>query len=656
MYKQKKRKRERERKKKTKTVVQTIRGDWEDYLDREHLLKSYITPRKYISYKHFTEEVNDEHGNYISLDRKYLEHVRVISFRVSVGIGRRFNIYFGKTKRTIINRGYRNFTLVHLKIYQRSGSYFVNDVNAQAFPAVRIPKNLEIFVEGKNGELAELQVVSQHPFEKKICIDEQLYDLNYKYSADEIYDHFFKFEKDVDFGKRFESLALYWTIMRNRVSNHLLHKTRNIPNRWIITTGKVFWAKAKTINDSELDALTRKSDPRKAKKSDILLFQHNAYIEHNGRIVNSRTRDFPKMFKDIGKTFVKVNDSSQGIQIEPASARVKFIEHLDIYRFENENRPVVFSEEEYQKINDFEKAFAQYFGLIVPLHHLFTEAKRYFEIDYEWFRDVMIQVQPKAVFMLAAYGKLPLIAAANDLGIKTFEYQYSAVTPNHIAYNRTYPLNPRYSHTMCLMWGDFFTTQYNVDHVKAATIGYDADANGLLLEVEDSKDGILIVAQGEFGEENIKLIKNLVPNTRRDVYFKLHRHEFSIAHEKYAELYELMDTHSNFKVVDTPSLQLGDFSEKVSFVIGCFSSALFEFAQLQKIILVQNFSGAHHMEKLIESYQNVLLLQEDIELSDDYFDRLEKIMSYIYQSRDMGIIERLSKEKLRISMEEGGIL
>ena len=220
---------------------------------------------------------------------------------------------------------------------------------------------------------------------------------------------------------------------------------------------------------------------------------------------------------------------------------------------------------------------------------------------YRFFRDYwkkfLQRKNPGSVVVVNAYSSenMPLIQAANEMGIKTVEIQHGTMGSRHIAYNYppgVYNFFPKY----LLVWGAFWrdTTRLPIPEGNCVISGFPFLEKSMR-EVKATKQyDVLFISQITIGEQMIRYAKELAEHhPELSIVYKLHPSEVGKVQQ-----WEAFFRGTGIKLEYQSDL----YTElrKASVVVGVYSTSLFEALAfgLRPVILTDLY-GAGHMDELI---------------------------------------------------------
>jgi hypothetical protein len=237
-----------------------------------------------------------------------------------------------------------------------------------------------------------------------------------------------------------------------------------------------------------------------------------------------------------------------------------------------------------------------------------------FFYQYRIYRHLLRKRAPSRVLLTTAYFKAPLIKAAREMGIEVAEVQHGTCSRYHMGYS--FPragAAPDYFPDVFYAWGKFWT---EITPFPPANIVYAGNRH-----FRASRDGYRSVKRRP---EQITVISQPVISTRLpamlaryrsvlaayDIVYKLHPFEYGQG-ETNPRLAEMAAWPNVRLEKQTDLYHL--FAES-SFVIGVFSTALYEAAGFGCKLVLVDLPGIEYMRQLSEKY-DIPVLGEDSDLA-----------------------------------------
>ncbi|MBN2342983.1 MAG: hypothetical protein JXX29_13015 [Deltaproteobacteria bacterium] len=271
-------------------------------------------------------------------------------------------------------------------------------------------------------------------------------------------------------------------------------------------------------------------------------------------------------------------------------------------------RPVRFTPEERQRISTIENDLKEAFGQSFPLKKKIAREIRHHKFCVRYFTRLLTKKKPERIFLVVSYSwyKRALITAAKKLGIESVELQHGTFSPYHLGYNF-----PQASLTVeCFpnrffSFGDYWNrlARLPISADKITTFGFAHFHTQLANLPKTERDGkrILFISQGVIGKQLAKLCGALalaLPDYR--IAYKLHPGEYTLWKTDYPALVEA-SKQPNIEIVDNNNSGLYEEFARATYMIGVFSTAIYEGLALGCKTFVVDLPGVEYMDGLVEN-------------------------------------------------------
>ncbi len=263
-----------------------------------------------------------------------------------------------------------------------------------------------------------------------------------------------------------------------------------------------------------------------------------------------------------------------------------------------------------------------------------------FKREYDYYTKILVKHSPKKLYVVVAYFKHSLVAAANDLGIETIEIQHGTITSFHIGYS--YPANIKipYFPKKLRLWGKFW---YDISQlpIDEKNISYDGFPF-LHQEIEKYSDivrdelRILFISQGTIGKSLVDMALEFASQNKEfKVVYRLHPSEAGKWKVLYPKLYSFSMENRNIVVeaaIENPLYR--SFAES-KFVVGVYSTALIESLAASCRLILVDLPGVEYFQDLIDrelvkkvknidELLSVIEEQDEVIINSDYFFEIIK--------------------------------
>ena len=550
----------------------------------------------------------------ISLNK--LQSNSVFNYRIECGIGMQLNII--DMDGEIICENLPNFSLLEVSICDNKPSLVIN---GEIIQNVKI-KNDSITLSAISRVGAISTIVSENEIEQLTLLFNNISDDVSKVTIENVFEKLYLLEKELKLEEMPREVQASWYMSRNRIMAKVLDEYDLIDSKLSLTKVGMAWFEGATHNLE--DILVESSSPINSKNGEFILFQHNDYDLENGKLVNTRTNFIRESLN--GENYLVINDKYNGKEPEIHTKNVKYLEHIRRYRKENKQKFYATSNID-NLFKVLENEFCKEFSGAFHVYHTLLDSYNCLMIDVGWYDLLFKNNRTKKIILLASYNKIAMIYAARLNEVKVYEYQYSAVMKNHLAYTSYIKPTKFVRPDVFLSWGKDWKSSFRKKGVKFKVIGIQKYEKYLPKSTDDINENILFIGQRAVSDKiSVSILNALEKYPNSKVYLKLHRAEINNKNELYRELYDL--DNKNLIIIDSSEISILECIDKCTHVIGSFSTVLYEAAQRNKKVYVIK-TGLYYMaQDLYNNNNNCKLIEHDnISLDLDYAKKF-KHMKY----------------------------
>ena len=239
------------------------------------------------------------------------------------------------------------------------------------------------------------------------------------------------------------------------------------------------------------------------------------------------------------------------------------------------------------------------------------------ESEYKYYTSFFKVKQPEKIYIICSYGKEALIAAAQDLNIEVIEIQHGVMTKYHIGYNFPDVKIPYFPDKL-LLWGEYWKGNVNLPkNVKIELYGYPYLKKQCekYKNIEKNLNQVIFISQGTIGKKlSEKAIEFAKENPDLKVVYRLHPGEFLRWKKEYKDLYENRNLE-NLEISDNNEKNLYEYLFESEYLIGVYSTVIYEALNLELKVGVVNLFGVEYVEQLIkEKYIKLFQIDEKIDI------------------------------------------
>jgi hypothetical protein len=197
------------------------------------------------------------------------------------------------------------------------------------------------------------------------------------------------------------------------------------------------------------------------------------------------------------------------------------------------------------------------------------------------------------------------VAAAKFCGTECIELQHGTMNKFHMGYS--YPNHnsvdyfPDKMYVFGQYWKEHVRLPLKPENVIVKGFPYFNAVSRKYLHLKKNKNQITILSQGSIGLRMSRLFTNDVSRFGDfSVKYKLHPGEYARYKDEYQELIEA-DSFSNVEIIDNNEQNLYHFLNTSEYVVGVYSTAVFEALAFGCKVIVLNLPGVEYMSELIEN-------------------------------------------------------
>lgn len=283
-------------------------------------------------------------------------------------------------------------------------------------------------------------------------------------------------------------------------------------------------------------------------------------------------------------------------------------------------------------IDKIELEINTFFSIKVDLKSLITSGFKLFKNEYNYYKKILLKRKPKFVLLVFSYEKRKaLIAACKDLNIPTFELQHGTASRFHLGYHYPTVKNEiKYFPDYFVSFGEFWqkNADFPIDDQKIIIAGfpYFSFQKEKYLYIKKNEKQILFISQGTIGERLSELALNIAKKLPDfSIVYKLHPGEYDRWKNEYPLLLKFNELE-NTSVVDSNITNLYQLFAESSYLIGVYSTAIFEGLAFGAKTFIVDLPGSEYMDKIIE-----LDLAKKIKTADDFIDNFNSFTNRDFQ-------------------------
>ncbi len=241
----------------------------------------------------------------------------------------------------------------------------------------------------------------------------------------------------------------------------------------------------------------------------------------------------------------------------------------------------------------------------IDLKTLFRNGYLTFKYDFEFYDKLIKKRKPKQIFLVCSYVyKLALIAAAKKNGVETIEIQHGTIDKFHVGYHFPNEKNIDYFPDKIYFFGEYWkncmTFPIRDENKIVYGFPYFQQQKKRYSEVEKKPGSLLIISQGTIGKELSRFIwKSREVFKNYQLIYKLHPGEYERWRMDYPDLVKLSE-QENVTVIDNSETNLYTYLAESEFVIGVYSTAIYEALSFECKVILVNLPGIEYLEDIID--------------------------------------------------------
>lgn len=219
------------------------------------------------------------------------------------------------------------------------------------------------------------------------------------------------------------------------------------------------------------------------------------------------------------------------------------------------------------------------------------------------FRSLFRETGAKKLYIVNAYSHPTVVLGAKLARIRVYEMQHGFISPYHPAYSYPPDKSIQSMPNVLLCWGEHWTENLSrPKNLRTRVVGSNPEFWDYLRRDHEKKSRIVVTSQGAIGQKLFAMAENIAVSAKdSEVVFRLHPNEDPKSYQ--SNLKNLTVSHQTPKFLDLIS--------SAEFLVGGFSTTLFEGAALGCRIIVVDVPGIENIRSEIESGKFTLLKDRD---------------------------------------------
>lgn len=304
-----------------------------------------------------------------------------------------------------------------------------------------------------------------------------------------------------------------------------------------------------------------------------------------------------------------------------------YLVHCNIY---SKLHKITFGEADKKRIADLESDFFHVLGCDIKLTDVFTYNMKRFKAGSSYYDRLFKKATPKAVFLVVYYTNMEFVYAAKKNNIPVIEIQHGVITPYSLSYNfpgRVAKLDyfPDKIMTFGDYWGDSVECPISKENLISTGYPYLEKRVEKFKDISKKQKQVLFISQGTIGKKLFEIAINFAKSMPAyEVIYKLHPGEFNEWKTKYGVTKDYLDV-LNLTVLDHSKKELYEYFAESCYVVGVYSTAIYEAIAFGCQCILVNLPGIEYMEKFI-SMGKVSVIKDAKELASEIIEKKEYVM------------------------------
>lgn len=301
---------------------------------------------------------------------------------------------------------------------------------------------------------------------------------------------------------------------------------------------------------------------------------------------------------NLKKPLVIDHQGDGGLDSFKASFAERYEEHVAraMRRLVRKDKP--------EKWREITKAFEKEFGVQIDTY---AEYPKWFIrrsiVEALGFRKLFRNTGAKKLYIVNAYSHPTVVLGAKLARIRVYELQHGFISDLHPAYSYPENVSVQSLPNVLLCWGEHWKENFSAaKKLKVEVIGANPDFWDYLRKTHEKSRRIVITSQGAIGKKLFAIAENFAKFLGDfEVIFRLHPNEDPKQYS--TNLTNLNISHKEPKFLDLIA--------SADYLVGGFSTTLFEGAALGCKVIVVDVPGIENIKSSIESGEFYLLKDRD---------------------------------------------
>ncbi len=342
------------------------------------------------------------------------------------------------------------------------------------------------------------------------------------------------------------------------------------------------------------------------KKRHVIVYDHSRKVNVDGEYIDIYTHYYIKKLKEKGINYEIYEEPHQNRHYTRRDARRKHMDFILIMaNLKAKFFPYRFSKEEAERIENLTREINNLFGIDFDLHSYFAYNITKFRSYYTFMNYLFSKKKPSQLVCMVPYGHPWLIKAAKDNGAEVIEIQHGTISDFHLGYH--YPGTKKgsleYFPDRIWLWDEYWKEMCELpvedENLEVTEFEYLNRQKEKFAATEKEKNQVLIISQGSIGPRLAGMIyENIDRLGNYNIIYKLHPGEYD-RWRSYESLLKL-SKYPNVHVVDNNDNPLHQMLAKSEYVIGVYSTAIFESLYFECKVILADLPGVEYARGLVD--------------------------------------------------------
>lgn len=347
-------------------------------------------------------------------------------------------------------------------------------------------------------------------------------------------------------------------------------------------------------------------------KTEVLIFESGRKYLVDGNYIDIYTKYLCDELRQENKTYTKYGTSYLYDYLTPRNLKVKHIDFIYIAsKLLSKLINATLTAKDMKKIKTIENVINSSFNVWIDLATILVNEIKRFKSQYFFFNRLFRLKKAEIVYLVSSSEKAPLIKAAKDNNMVVNELQHGLITKDGVVDNFPHAMEDslEYFPNNFFIWDDLDActaklplSNKHIIPIKNKHLNYELKQHQ---NISRKANQILIISQPYVSKELVKfVVDNIGEMQNWHFIYKLHPADNHDLLKQ--ELSILLEKYKNLNMVNNDKSMYALLAES-RYVIGVFSTALFEASYFGCEVLLLNLPGVEHASILIKQNKAKLI-------------------------------------------------